>query len=101
MPNFRGRRPTGTNNSKNNMKRGPGASMKPRPAGKKMVKKRAAVKKPLMKKKPLNPNAPTIERTGMESHYLKELVETETPVVVVCNDGETFRGFIRYYDRDV
>ncbi len=39
--------------------------------------------------------------TGREAAYLKELIDDETPVVVVLRTGETLRGIVRYYDRDV
>jgi len=66
-------------------------------AGGKKGKKRA----PKRKKKPVKKApAPSIESTGMEGLYLKELMEAETPVVVVLNTGEKVRGFVRYYDKD-
>lgn len=39
--------------------------------------------------------------TGREAAYLKELVDEETPIVVVLRTGEKLRGIVRYYDRDV
>lgn len=41
---------------------------------------------------------PPPEDTGMESTYLKGLGEKQTPVVVKLHSGETFRGWIEYYD---
>ncbi|MGC2697344.1 MAG: RNA chaperone Hfq [Candidatus Angelobacter sp.] len=41
---------------------------------------------------------PPPEDTGMESSYLKALGEKQTPVVVKLLSGETFRGWIEYYD---
>ncbi len=38
------------------------------------------------------------EETGMESSYLKALGEKQTPVTVKLLSGETFRGWIEYYD---
>ena len=52
-------------------------------------------------KPPAAPKPVNYEETGMETAYLKELVDRETPVVVVLSSGETLRGIIRYYDRDV
>ncbi|MBS1806884.1 MAG: hypothetical protein JST84_01675 [Acidobacteria bacterium] len=52
-------------------------------------------------KAPLTPKPVNYEETGMEAAYLKELVDTETPVVVVLSSGERLRGVVRYYDRDV
>jgi hypothetical protein len=88
MPIFKGRRPA---------KKRPFGSSKP--VKKKRVKKRAA-KRP-KKKKIVKLPQPSIENTGMESLYLKELIEDEKMIVVVLNNGEEVRGFIRYYDRDV
>ena len=34
----------------------------------------------------------------MESSYLKALGEKQTPVTVKLHSGETFRGWIEYYD---
>jgi len=62
--------------------------------GKKRAPKR---KKKVVKKAP----APSLESTGMEALYLKELMDSETPVIVVLNTGEKVRGFVRYYDQDV
>lgn len=41
---------------------------------------------------------PPPEDTGMESAYLKALGEKQTPVMVKLLSGETFRGWIEYYD---
>jgi len=38
------------------------------------------------------------EDTGMEASYLKALGEKQTPVTVKLLSGETFRGWIEYYD---
>lgn len=62
--------------------------------GKKKGKRRPP--KPPAAPKPIN-----YEETGMETMYLKELVDHETPVVVVLRSGEAIRGVVRYYDRDV
>ena len=68
-------------------------------------KKKAAKKKfaPKRKKKIIKKKAPapSIEITGMESLYLKELMDAEMPVVVVMSNGDRIQGVIRYYDRDV
>jgi small nuclear ribonucleoprotein (snRNP)-like protein len=89
MPMFKSRRP---------MKKKPAGSnkfSKAKKKGKKGPPKRAK------KKKIVKPPPPSIESTGMESLYLKELIEDEKIVVVVLNSGEQVRGYIRYYDRDV
>jgi hypothetical protein len=70
-----------------------------KPVKKKGKKKRLA-KRP-KKKKVIKQQQTTIESTGMESLYLKELIEEEKMVVVVLNTGEQVRGYVRYYDRDV
>lgn len=44
---------------------------------------------------------PNIENTGREASYLDQLIRQETPVSVVLRNGETWEGYIRYYDRDV
>lgn len=68
-----------------------------RAAGPKKGKKRAPKrKKQVVKKAP----AQTIESTGMEAWYMKQLITSEIPIVVVLNTGEKVRGFVRYYDKD-
>ncbi|MBO0723401.1 MAG: hypothetical protein J2P41_21435 [Blastocatellia bacterium] len=91
MPMFKSRRP---------MKKKPiGASKFGKP--KNNSKKKKHPPKRVKKKKIIKAPAPSIESTGMESLYLKELIEDEKMVVVVLNSGEQVRGFVRYYDRDV
>src|SRR5437879_13896889 len=41
---------------------------------------------------------PPPDETGMESAYLKGLGEKQSPVTVKLISGETFRGWIEYYD---
>jgi host factor-I protein len=41
---------------------------------------------------------PPPDETGMESSYLKALGEKQAPVTVKLISGETFRGWIEYYD---
>jgi host factor-I protein len=41
---------------------------------------------------------PPPDDTGMEPAYLKALGEKQTPVMVKLLSGETFRGWIEYYD---
>jgi hypothetical protein len=66
-------------------------------AGPKKGKKRAPKrKKKVVKKAP----AQTIESTGMEAWYMKQLITSEIPIVVVLNTGERVRGFVRYYDKE-
>jgi hypothetical protein len=68
-----------------------------RAAGPKKGKKRAPKrKKKIVKKAP----AQTIESTGMEAWYMKQLMTSEIPIVVVLDTGERVRGFVRYYDKD-
>lgn len=45
-----------------------------------------------------NTRTPPPDDTGMESTYLKGLGEKQTPVMVKLHSGETFRGWIEYYD---
>jgi host factor-I protein len=45
--------------------------------------------------------APPPDHTGAEARYLLELKDKKTPLVVCLNDGETVRGWIEYYDRDM
>ncbi|MGE0127442.1 MAG: hypothetical protein AB7U82_04970 [Blastocatellales bacterium] len=111
MPIFRGRKPTkkksfggrpggkpgGRGGGKFGGKPG-GRFGKAAGAGGKKGKKRAPKrKKKIVKKAP----APSIESTGMEAWYLKQLMDNETPVVVVLNTGEKVVGYVRYYDQDV
>src|SRR5262245_56941323 len=106
MPIFRGRKPSkkrsfggkpGGRFGKPGGKPG-GRFGKPGKPGPKRGKKRGVKrkKKPVKKAPP-----PSLDTTGMEGHYLKQLIEYETPVVVVLNTGEKIRGVVRYYDRDV
>jgi len=41
---------------------------------------------------------PPPDDTGMEPAYLKALGEKQTPVSVKLHSGETFNGWIEYYD---
>jgi hypothetical protein len=61
--------------------------------GKKRPPKR---KKKVVKKAP----AQTIDSTGMEAWYMKQLMTSEIPIVVVLDTGEKVRGLVRYYDKD-
>jgi len=45
-----------------------------------------------------NTKTPPPDDTGMEAAYLKSLGEKQTPVVLKLMSGETFRGWIEYYD---
>src|SRR5260370_27013131 len=51
---------------------------------------------PAFAKKTTKPPPP--DDTGMEPAYLKALGEKQTPVMVKLLSGETFRGWIEYYD---
>src|SRR5215510_8704876 len=105
MPIFRGRKPTKKKSfgGKPGGKPGRGGKFGGKPgkfgkaAGGKKGKKRA----PKRKKKPVKKApAPSIESTGMEGWYMKQLMESAIPIVVVLNTGEKVRGFVRYYDKD-
>jgi hypothetical protein len=75
----------------------PGGKFGKAAGGPKKGKKRAPKrKKKVVKKAP----AQTIESTGMEAWYMKQLMTSEIPIVVVLNTGEKVRGFVRYYDKD-
>lgn len=41
---------------------------------------------------------PPPDETGMEAAYLKGMGEKQTPVAVKLLSGETFRGWVEYYD---
>ena len=41
---------------------------------------------------------PPPDDTGMEASYLKSLGEKQTPVTIKLHSGESFRGWIEYYD---
>ncbi|HZF39919.1 MAG TPA: hypothetical protein VE715_13915 [Blastocatellia bacterium] len=77
----------------------PGGGKFGRAAGgpiKKSKKRAPKRKKKIVKKAP----AQTIESTGMEAWYMKQLVTAGIPIVVVLDTGEKMRGFVRYYDKD-
>jgi host factor-I protein len=44
---------------------------------------------------------PPPDETGMEPAYLKSLGEKQTPVMVKLLSGETFRGWVEYYDSNM
>jgi host factor-I protein len=41
------------------------------------------------------------ESTDQETAFLKRLVEKRTPVAIRLADGNTVRGWIEYYDRNM
>jgi host factor-I protein len=41
------------------------------------------------------------ESTNEEAAYLKKLVESRTPVIIKLTGGNTLRGWIEYYDRNM
>lgn len=90
MPFFKNRRP---------MKKQGAAAGGPGKPVKKGAKKRPAKK--AVRKKLDKAAVPSIENTGMEAWYLEQLIKQEQPVAVVLTSGETLRGFVRYYDKDV
>jgi hypothetical protein len=59
-------------------------------------------KRPIKRKKKVVKKAPaqTIDSTGMEAWYMKQLMTAEIPIVVVLETGEKVRGIVRYYDKD-
>ena len=44
---------------------------------------------------------PPPDATGEEAKYLLRLKDQKTRVTVVLNDGETFTGWVEYYDREM
>jgi RNA chaperone Hfq len=44
---------------------------------------------------------PPPDETGMESMFLKALGERQVPVTVKLISGETFQGWIEYYDSNM
>ena len=55
----------------------------------------------IKKKAPKPPQPTNLEETGEEAAYLKWLIDSGKPIVVVLRTGEELRGQMRYYDRDV
>ncbi len=45
--------------------------------------------------------SPPPDSTNEEALYLKRLAEKQTPITLKLIDGETLRGFIEYYDRNM
>jgi hypothetical protein len=74
----------------------PGGKFGKAAGGKKGKKRAPKRKKKVVKKAP----AQTIESTGMEAWYMKQLMTSEIPIVVVLNTGEKVRGLVRYYDKE-
>jgi len=104
MPIFRGRKPSKKRSFGGSKPGGRFGKPGGKPGGRfgKPGLKRGKKRAPKRKKKPVKKlPPPSLDTTGMEGLYLKELIEYETPVVVVLNTGEKIRGFVRYYDRDV
>ncbi len=62
--------------------------------------KRKKTKQGPPSQKTIGSNAPP-ESTGYEAAYFKSLIDSGADVVVVLRTGETLRGRVRYYDRDV
>ena len=110
MPIFRGRKPTKKKSFGGKQgKPGRGGKFGGKPGGggggkfgrsaggpKKSKKRPPKRKKKIVKKAP----AQTIESTGMEAWYMKQLMTAEIPIVVVLDTGEKVRGLVRYYDKD-
>lgn len=44
---------------------------------------------------------PPPDTTGEEAKYLLQLKESKARVTVVLDDGESFSGWVEYYDRDM
>jgi hypothetical protein len=72
---------------------GGGGGGGPKKGGKKRAPKR---KKKIVKKAP----AQSIDSTGMEAWYMRQLMTSAIPIVVVLDTGEKVRGYVRYYDKD-
>src|SRR5262249_60938783 len=104
MPIFRGRKPAKKKSfggKPGKPGRGGKFGGKPGKFGKAAGGKKGKKQAPKRKKKPVKKApAPSIESTGMEGWYMKQLMEAEIRVVVVLNNGEKGRGFVRYYDKD-
>lgn len=45
-----------------------------------------------------SPRHPPPTVTGEEARYLRQLAQNKTPVVVHLKSGETFHGWIEYFD---
>src|SRR5215813_6610822 len=104
MPIFRGRKPAKKKSfggKPGKPGRGGKFGGKPGKFGKAAGGKKGKKRAPKRKKKPVKKApAPSIESTGMEGWYMKQLMESAIPIVVVLNTGEKVRGFVRYYDKD-
>jgi hypothetical protein len=105
MPIFRGRKPTKKKSFGGKPgKPGKGGKFGGKPGGKfgRAPGPKKAKKRPPKRKKKVVKKAPaqTIESTGMEAWYMRQLMTSEIPIVVVLDTGEKVRGFVRYYDKD-
>ena len=50
---------------------------------------------------PAKKKAPPPESTNEEAAYLKQLTEKQSPIALKLVTGETVRGWIEYYDRNM
>jgi len=50
---------------------------------------------------PAKKKAPPPESTNEEAAYLKQLAEKQSPIALKLVTGETLRGWIEYYDRNM
>jgi host factor-I protein len=50
---------------------------------------------------PHKKKSPPPESTNEEAAYLKRLAEKQSPITLKLINGETLRGFIEYYDRNM
>jgi host factor-I protein len=50
---------------------------------------------------PQKKKSPPPESTNEEAAYLKRLAEKQSPITLKLVNGETLRGFIEYYDRNM
>ena len=50
---------------------------------------------------PQKKKSPPPESTHEEAAYLKRLAEKQSPIALKLINGETLRGFIEYYDRNM
>ena len=50
---------------------------------------------------PQKKKSPPPESTNEEAAYLRRLAEKQSPITLKLVNGETLRGFIEYYDRNM
>jgi sRNA-binding regulator protein Hfq len=55
---------------------------------------------PILAHQNMNPPAAAHESTHAEAFYFQKQVQTQTPMVIVLEDGEHIEGCIEWYDRN-